>query len=303
MKREEVSFDVQGSTVRGVLFRPDGSDAAACIVLAHGFSATMDWIVPKFAERFASAGLAALVFDYRHLGRSDGTPRQLVHVKKQREDLRAAIAFARAQPAIDPARVALWGTSLGGSHVAAIAAEDPKIAAVILNMPALDVIKGGNVESKRKALEVSRGLVVLTTLRLLGAALEDALRGVLGRTPRYLEVYGDAGHAFLADPRLAQNFEHLAKGSVTWQNRVAARFLLGAPRYREGTMERIPSPMLVCLADKDVEISNVYVIDKVRRAPRAEVRTYPYGHFDLYHGPPFEQLVAEQAAFLRHHLL
>lgn len=302
MTREDVSFEVQGSVVRGVLYRPADAGAAACIVFAHGFSATMDWIVPTFAERFASAGFAALVFDYRHLGRSAGAPRHLVDVKQQRDDLRAAVAFARAQPRIDPARIALWGTSLGGSHVATVAAEDQKIAAVILNMPALDVIKGGNVENKRKALAVSRSAVLRTTLRMIGAALEDALRGALGRAPRYLKVYGKPGTAFFTDPALAQNFERLAQGSRTWENRVAARFLLAAPRYREGTMERIAAPMLVCLAEHDLEISNAYVMKKVARAPRAEIRTYPHGHFELYHGAAFEQLVADQVSFLSHRL-
>ena len=149
---------------------------------------------------------------------------------------------------------------------------------------------------------MSRGAAVWTALRLLGAALDDGARAVLGRPPRYLKVYGKPGEAFLTDPALAQNFERLEKGSSTWENRVAARFLLGVPRYREGTMERIAAPMLVCLAEKDVEISNAYVADKAAKAPRAEVHTYPHDHFDLYHGTPFEELAAEQTAFLRRHL-
>ena len=44
--------------------------------MAHGFSGTMDWIVPDFAARFADGGLAALIFDYRYLGDSGGEPRE-----------------------------------------------------------------------------------------------------------------------------------------------------------------------------------------------------------------------------------
>lgn len=83
---------------------------------------------------------------------------------------------------------------------------------------------------------------------------------------------------------------------------MAPRFLFQAPRLREGTLERITAPMLVCLARDDVELSSAFVKEKVRAAPRAEVREYPVGHFDMYHGATFEQVAADQAAFLREHL-
>ena len=65
----------------GSLFLPEpqaGSDQRLpCVVLAHGFSGTMDRLVP-YAERFAADGIAALVFDYRGFGESGGQPRQVV---------------------------------------------------------------------------------------------------------------------------------------------------------------------------------------------------------------------------------
>lgn len=61
----------------GVLYRPvEARGDVPCVVLAHGFSGTMDWIVPDFASVFAGGGLAALMFDYRYLGASGGQPRQ-----------------------------------------------------------------------------------------------------------------------------------------------------------------------------------------------------------------------------------
>ena len=39
------------------------------------------------------------------------------------------------------------------------------------------------------------------------------------------------------------------------------------------------------------------------RAPHAEVRTYPGGHFDIYVGTTFERAVADQVEFLTRHLL
>jgi fermentation-respiration switch protein FrsA (DUF1100 family) len=78
---------------------------------------------------------------------------------------------------------------------------------------------------------------------------------------------------------------------------------LGVPRYREGTMERIVAPILVCLAEHDIEVSAAFVKAKVAKARRADVRIYPGGHFDLYHDDTFEQVVDDQTKFLRAHLL
>ncbi len=70
--------------------------------MAHGFSATRGDRLPAYAERFAAAGLAVLLFDYRHFGDSGGEPRQLLHIGRQLEDYRAAIAFAKGLDGIDP---------------------------------------------------------------------------------------------------------------------------------------------------------------------------------------------------------
>ena len=60
------------------LWHPEGATGA--VVLGHGLSAVHDQRLTAYAERFAAAGLAALVFDYRHFGASGGEPRQLFDI-------------------------------------------------------------------------------------------------------------------------------------------------------------------------------------------------------------------------------
>lgn len=302
--RTRVSFDSEGAACAGYLYLPEDAGARVpCVVMANGFSGTMDWILPAFAERFAAAGFGVLIFDYRHLGESEGLPRQLIDVRKQRTDLRMAVALARTCEGIDPARIALWGTSLGGSHVVALAARDARIAAVVCNMPALDALRGANIAEKMRRAQMSRLQLLGSTARLVGAAAVDAVRGVLGLSPRYIEVYGRPGEAFFTDPALAGRFRTVAENSPTWENRVAPRFLFEAPRYRDGTMERIEVPLLVSLASEDVEVSSAFVKEKASKAPRAEIKEYPTDHFEMYHGAVFEQVAADQIDFLRKHLL
>ena len=192
--RSPVTFVSGGLRCAGVLYRPaEVPGKVPCVVLAHGFSGTMDWIVPDFARRFASGGLAALIFDYRYLGASEGRPRQLISTPCQRAELRSAVDFARTCAGVDAARIALWGTSLGGSHVLELAANDPSIAAVVANVSGLDFFRGTRGRAKRPGFQPSRKAIAVATARLLGAAALDAAAGVLRRPPHYIRVYGPLG--------------------------------------------------------------------------------------------------------------
>lgn len=238
-----MSFPRDGEQIAGILYVPDdGARPCPCVVFAHGFSGTMDWILPDFAAAFCAGGLAVLTFDYRGFGLSGGAPRQIVDSERQLDDIRAALDFDRDRPEVDPRRIGLWGTSLGGSHVVRIAAEDPRVAAVVANVPALDMYTGLRGRHRSPDFRPGPAHALVAVARLLGAAVVDAVRGRLGRSPRYLPVYGRLGRAFFADPALAERFRAVEAQAPSWRNAVAARFLLHAPRYRAGTIERVRCP-------------------------------------------------------------
>ena len=95
-----------------------------------------------------------------------------------------------------------------------------------------------------------------------------------------------------------------AVAGPTWRNEVAARIALHAGMYRPGLQsDRLPCPILIQIAAEDSVAPVKAAQDAAFRAGgRAEVRTYPIGHFDIYLGAPFEQAVADQLQFLRSHL-
>lgn len=298
-----VSFDSEGSAVAGVLYVPDGETGKwPCVVMAHGFSGTMDWIVPDFADRFADGGLAVLIFDYRCLGESEGEPRQWIDAGRQREDLRHAVEFVRSRRDIDANRIALWGTSLGGSHVVQVASEDSGIAAVVANVPGLDLLTGLRGRHRLPGARSSPWQIVMATGNLLGAAILDAVRGAVGLPPHYIAIYGRAGRAVFSDPTLAPLFRKVEQNAPSWRNQVAPRFFFHVPRYRDGTIERITAPLMVTVARDDEVISTAFVVEKASRARRHEIREYPVRHFDMYHGAVRDQVAADQLAFLQHHL-
>jgi fermentation-respiration switch protein FrsA (DUF1100 family) len=273
----------------------DAQRRRPCVVLAHGFAGTVDSGLLPFAERFAAAGLDALAFDYRHFGASDGEPRQLVSVPSQLEDYAAAIAFARTLPEVDPDRIAVWGTSFSGGHVIPVAVADGRVAAAIAQVPAMD--------GRATLLNLLRYAGPAALAKVTAAALRDAVGARRGEPPVTLPVVGPPGTLAAMSTEDAEP-GYCAITGPTWRNEVAARFALTAGLYRPGLQaDRLPCPILVQIADRDAIAPPAAAQDAAWLATgRAEVRTYPVGHFDVYRGAPFEQSVSDQLYFLARHL-
>lgn len=266
---------------------PGTTDTAASvplIVMAHGLSGTRRDRLGAFAERFAATGIAALVFDHRGFGDSDGEP-DLFEPARQLEDWRAALAFGRSLPGVDGERVATFGSSMGGGNALAAAAADQRIAAAISQVPLLDIVRQAHRSSPRVTAQV----------------LAAAVRG------RHLPVLGEPHEAALLNaPGAAAGFRYVvAIGEDSrWRNRISTRWLLGRP-FRPGRLAaHLHCPWLVCVGEADRVARPGPAIAAARRAPLGELRTYPgVDHFDVYDGPAHEALVADQLAFLRRHLL
>lgn len=297
-----LDFESDGTRCAATLFPPaDVGERTPCVVMAHGFTGTRDQLVP-YAETFAAAGLTVLTFDYRHFGDSDGEPRQIVDVKKQLDDWRAAVRFARTLEGVDARRIALWGSSLSGGHVINLAAEDPTLAAVVAQVPAIDKSTKGMSEEAKAKMEregISMGSLIAISLRSVAAGIYDAVRGLLHLSPHYMRVFGPPGSiAAFTDPDSERSLEFFAKAGRTWRNEFAPRFLFGTPKYVPGTAERVGMPLLVCVAEQDTEANPALATEIATKAPRGELKTYPVRHFDVYEGRVLAQIKADQTEFL-----
>jgi dienelactone hydrolase len=241
-----------------------------------------------YAERFAAAGFAALVFDYRHFGDSGGEPRQLLDIGRQLDDWRAAIAFARNLPEVDRSRVAAWGSSFSGGHVMVIAAEDKELAAAVSQAPFVD------------GLWALRAAGAANVARLTVAGLRDELARLRGGRPSMVPIVGAPGTlAVMTSPDALPGYEAMFEPGVEWSNEVAGRIALRVGLYRPGARAAsIGCPWLVQIAEGDAVTPPRPAVAAAARAPRSQVRRYPGGHFDVYRGGGFERAVGDQVEFL-----
>ncbi|GAB2481248.1 alpha/beta hydrolase [Jatrophihabitans fulvus] len=296
---ETVRFDSRGSACEGWYLRAINDDLTTtrgrpCVVMAHGFGATRDAGLLPFAQRFAAAGCDVLVFDYRGFGTSDaipGVPRQDVDHRRHREDYHAAIAFARTRKGVDPARIAVWGSSYSGGHVVAVAAADPRLAAVVSQGAAMDglaALLGTRTESGTGK-----------TVALTRAGLADAAGRLRRRDPLMVPIVGPPGSAAVISAPGAEEGYRAIMGP-TFRNEMCARGILRIARNRPVRHAAdVGCPLFLVVAEHD-NIAPASSVHKVaEKAPHAEVLSFPCGHFDIYVGEIFEKSVVEQTEFLR----
>ncbi len=132
-----VEFHSEDATLRGRLYSPDISEKPPIVIMAHGFSATInDMVADRFAEVFYEAGFAVLLYDHHSLGISDGEPRRQINKWIQTRGYLDAINFVSTLPEIDAARIALWGDSMSGGEVIVAGAIDSRIKAIVAQVPA-----------------------------------------------------------------------------------------------------------------------------------------------------------------------
>jgi uncharacterized protein len=135
----EVEFRAAGTVVRGDLYLPEtATGPVPIVVMAGGWCYVKELRQPLYAEHFNKAGVAALVFDYRRLGASEGEPRQHIDPWAQIEDYRAAISFAAGLPEVDSERIGVWGISYSGGHALIVGALDRRVKSVISIVGVMD---------------------------------------------------------------------------------------------------------------------------------------------------------------------
>ena len=260
--RRDIEFNADGVTLRGWFYTPDtGKGPFPVVVMAHGFTATKEMTLDRYAEVFAAGGIAALVYDNRCLGDRDGLPRHEVDPVAQRRDYRCAITYAQSLSEVDPKRVGIWGTSYTGGAVLAVAAMDRRVKAVVSQVPFIDGFK--NVQQFLRLSEMEGFVQMLD---------EDRARRMKGEPSAYIPVTSDDPSQPAAFPGARTHayfhrFANQVKG-IKWENKVTLRsleYLLECDVT--SFVERIsPTPMLMIVSENDSSTPTDIAVDAFHRA-------------------------------------
>jgi uncharacterized protein len=242
--RQDVEFDADGSLIRGWFYRPAGAThRLPIVVMAGGFSCVKEMHLENYADVFAGAGLAVLLFDFRNLGASDGSPRQELNPWQQAEDYRHAITYAGTLAGIDGGRIGIWGSSYSGGHCLMVAATDRRVKCVSVQVP---TISGHQSGLRRVPMDKVDALTQ--------AFAEDRARRMRGEAPTMRPLVGDASQNPLYPSGESRDyFLSATKNAPSWRNEVTLRSMEYARGYEPGIFAPYISPtplqMIVGLAD------------------------------------------------------
>jgi exosortase A-associated hydrolase 1 len=174
-----LAFSCNGDALVGVLSLPSGACERGVLIVVGGpqYRAGSHRQFTLLARQLAQNGIAAMRFDYRGMGDSEGEARGFEAVD---EDLRAALdAFFSAVPGMR--KVALWGLCDAASAIAMYAASDARVRGLVLLNPWVRT-EGGIARATLKHYYRDRLLQPDFWRKLLGGRfdLAGSLRSMLG---------------------------------------------------------------------------------------------------------------------------
>lgn len=275
--RHDIEFKAgDGTLLRGWHYVPDGAKGRVpTIVMCHGFSAVKEMYLDRYAELFAAAGLAALVYDNRGFGASDGTPRLEIDPWQQVRDWRDALTFAETLPATDATRLGVWGSSYSGGHAIVVGALDRRVKCVVSQVPLTD------------GLQTAQRLISPDKLPGIRAMFDADRRARLaGQPPAMMPVVAQDGPSALPTPDswewMTQTAEQRAP---SWRNEVTLRTLEMLSEYAPGEyVARVsPTPLLMLVAREDyLCLPDVQLAAYERALQPKQLKILDGGHFDAY---------------------
>jgi uncharacterized protein len=248
--RREVTFQSEGMRCKGWLYLPDNLPAGTKIpgvVMADANCAVKEMVEVKYAEMFAAAGVAALAFDFRFLGESEGQPRNQIIYYDQHEDLRNAITFLSEQPEIDANRIGIWGISAGGGHAVHLAAFDKRIKA------AVGVVPLGMHYEAIQPLMGPEGMAQMN-----GFLIRDRAGRFHGRPPAYLALVSRGNTEALVPNPAAYDYymKTAARQAPNFRNQVTLSSIEKNLEFDPGAFIHLisPTPLLMVCAEGDMAI-------------------------------------------------
>jgi pimeloyl-ACP methyl ester carboxylesterase len=129
MDQEKISFrNSRGDRLSGVLHHPSKLRATGSVILCHGMESDKNSEKLIFlSQALAGRGILALRFDFAYVGESSGQFADITYAGEV-EDLSAAYAQMRRR---ETGRIAILGSSMGGTVALLFAAREPEVAGLV----------------------------------------------------------------------------------------------------------------------------------------------------------------------------
>lgn len=293
MQTRSISFFSEGVRLAGTLFIPGdlrSGERRAGIVLCHGYTGVRDLYLPDIAKALCQAGFVVLTFDYKGWGDSEGQKSRLAPYSRV-IDSQSALTWLGAQEFVDPERLGIYGTSYGGATVVWVAAVDPRVKCVV------SVVGVGNgqrwMRSVRRPDEYHD---------LLQRSSEDRVRRVMEGQSALVE----RTDILLPDRQSAELAAAARRGNPGAVSQIPLEFIDDTLGFNaEWIVDRIaPRPVLFITTDNDrlVPPEESEALYRHAGEPKKLVILHGFGHYEVYAGEAFRQVMAETLPWFQQYL-
>lgn len=158
---EAISFDSNGVSLKGTVYKPAGLESTAPAVIVTGAWTTVKEQMPgTYARELASRGFVALAFDFTGWGESDGDRRFVEDPVVKTADIVAATNYMASRSYVDSARLSGLGICASSGYMAKAVADSPKLCKLALVAPWLHTPE--MAESIYGGADAAAGLIAAT---------------------------------------------------------------------------------------------------------------------------------------------
>ncbi len=293
MPSQPVSFYSEGTRLSGDLFLPEAlasGEKRAGIVLCHGYTGVRALYLPDTAQALTEAGYVVLTFDYKGWGDSDG-PKSRLSPYGRVINSQSALTFLGAQPMVDADRLGIYGTSYGGATVVWTAAVDPRVKAVV------SVVGIGH---GRRWMRSVRHPDEFADLLALSEA--DRTRRVMSGKSEFV----DRNAILLPDRQSAELAAAARRGNPAAVGEIPLEYIDDTLGFHpEWIVDKIaPRPVLFITTDDDRLVPPDESESLYAKAgePKKLVVLKGWGHYEVYTGEAFRQVIESTLAWYRTYL-
>jgi fermentation-respiration switch protein FrsA (DUF1100 family) len=284
------TFESEGDTLVGNLFLPDGAKPAGVVVAVGPLTSVKEQAPGTYAQAMAERGYAALAFDYRYFGESDGRPRQFENPDANIEDIRNAATALLADDRLADLPVFGLGICFGAGPMVRAVTEDPRFRA-------FSGVAGVYTDRAK-------------TMARMGAAYQAALDRGRAAERRWREtgeaetipaVAPDGGD--VAMPlREAYEFYGTPRGQVAnYVNGYAVQSLAHSlPFDVRGSADVITAPVLIIHSEKALAPELAHAFYSAVKSPKHELWLSSQGQIDFYDDPRLVTPAADAVAAFLH---
>lgn len=285
VRTEVVRFYSEGVKLAADLYLPaDCPDPCPAVLLCHGYTGLKRLYMPDVGRYLARNGIAALAFDYKGWGESEGPPLRLAPYGRV-ADASAALAFLGSRPEIHPDRLGAFGWSYGTGTAIWLAAHNSQVKAV---MGVVGVANGGRWLQTVRTEDEWDELLTRT-------AVDRRQRAATGRSNPIERSY-----VLHMDPASVARSAEQRKSAGVATDSIPTEFIDDTLSFNpEWVVSQIaPRPLTLIACDRDRVVppdESVRLYDAAKE-PKRFVVLSGYDHYDIYSGPAFEATMKEALA-------